>query len=209
MLKKWFFLKKKCKKSSAPTRNLIVSVPMFWSTGNHWGLQEDTHYCPNVTCWCVNCQLICMQKLHQFPVCFIYEESLQIDMSTGPNAVDVSTVSSFVCRRSTFALYCSQFDRKTHTIVPIQHVDVSTVSLSVCRRCTFEMLPLCFIYEESIPIRGVQNINMSKFCLADYLNPFSLLSCSQKYQNFLFRIMGSASSGIGYFGKNSLFWSKI
>ena len=66
---------------------------MFWSTGNHWGLQEDTHYCPNVTCWCVNCQLICMQKLHQFPVCFIYEESLQIDMSTGPNAVDVSTVS--------------------------------------------------------------------------------------------------------------------
>ena len=79
--------------SSAPTRNIIVSVPMFWSTGNHWGLQEDIHYCPNVTCWCVNCQLICMQKLHQFPVCFIYEEILQIDMSTGPNAVDVSTVS--------------------------------------------------------------------------------------------------------------------
>ena len=77
---------------------------MFWSTGNHWGLQEDTHYCPNVTCWCVNCQHICMQKLYQFPVCFIYEESLQIDMSTGPNAVDVSTVSSFVCRRSTFVL---------------------------------------------------------------------------------------------------------
>ena len=103
-------------------------------------------------------------------------------------------------------LYCSQFDRKTHTIVPIQHVDVSTVSLSVCRRFTFEMLPLCFIYEESIPIRGVQNINMSKFCLADYLNPFSLLSCSQKYQNFLFRIMGSASSGIGYFGQKLSFW---
>ena len=105
MLKKCIFFKKKCKKSSAPTRNLIVSVPMFWSTGNHWGLQEDTHYCPNVTCWCVNCQLICMQKLHQFPVCFIYEESLQIDMSTGPNAVDVSTVSSFVCRRSIFRLF--------------------------------------------------------------------------------------------------------
>ena len=98
------FFSKKCKNSSEPTRNLIVSVPMFWSTGNHWGLQEDTHYCPNVTCWCVNCQLICMQKLHQFPVCFIYEESLPIDMSTGPNAVDVSTVSSFVCRRSTFVL---------------------------------------------------------------------------------------------------------
>ena len=87
------FFSKKCKNSSEPTRNLIVSNPMFWSTGNHWGLQEDTHYCPNVTCWCVNCQHICMQKLYQFPVCFIYEESLQIDMSTGPNAVDVSTVS--------------------------------------------------------------------------------------------------------------------
>ena len=99
------FFSKKSKNSSAPTRNLIVSVPMFWSTGNHWGLQEDIHYCPNVTCWCVNCQLICMQKLHQFPVCFIYEESLPIDMSTGPNAVDVSTVSSFVCRRSTFRLF--------------------------------------------------------------------------------------------------------
>ena len=49
-------------------------------------------------------------------------------------------------------LYWSQFDRKTHTIVPIQHVDVSTVSLSVCRRCTFEMLPLCFRREESIQI---------------------------------------------------------
>ena len=43
-------------------------------------------------------------------------------------------------------LYCSQFDRKTHTIVPIQHVDVSTVSLSVCRRCTFQMFPFSFIY---------------------------------------------------------------
>ena len=56
-----------------------------------------------------------------------------------------------------------------------------------------------------IGIRGVKNINMSKFCLADYLNPFSLLSCSQKYQNFLFRIMGSASSGIGYFGQKLSF----
>ena len=35
---------------------------MFLNTGNHLGLQEDTHYCPNARCWCVNCQFICMQN---------------------------------------------------------------------------------------------------------------------------------------------------
>ena len=42
----------------------FVSISMFLNTVNHLGLQEDTHYCPNATCWCVNCQLICMQKVH-------------------------------------------------------------------------------------------------------------------------------------------------
>ena len=60
------------------------------------------------------------------------------------------------------------------------------------------------VFMVKMVIRGVQNINMSKFGLADYLNPFSWISSSQKYQNFLCRIMGSASSGIGYFGKNPI-----
>ena len=80
---------------------------MFLSTGNHLGLQEDTHYCPNATCWCVNCQLICLQKVHLWNVptlLHIYEESIQIDMSTFPNSVDVSTVSSSVCRWWAFGL---------------------------------------------------------------------------------------------------------
>ena len=68
-------------------------------------------------------------------------------------------------------LYCSQFDRKTHTIVPIQHVDVSTVSLSVCRRCTFEMLPLCFRREESI------QIDMSTFPYAVDVSTVSSFVC--------------------------------
>ena len=81
---------------------------MFLNTGNHLGLQEDTHYCPNARCWCVNCQFICMQKVHQFPVCFIYEESLQIQ-NTGPNAFDVSTVSISVSKRCTFGLFPACF----------------------------------------------------------------------------------------------------
>ncbi len=81
---------------------------MFLNTVNHLGLQEDTHYCPNATCWCVNCQFICMQKVHQFPVCFIYEESLQIQ-NTGPNAFDVSTVSISVSKRCTFGLFPACF----------------------------------------------------------------------------------------------------
>ena len=60
-----------------------------------------------------------------------------------------------------------------------------------------------------VTIRGVQKINMSKVGLADYLNPFSMISSSQKYQNFVCRIMGSAAPGIGHFGQNSVFWSKI
>ena len=85
----------------------FVSISMFLNTVNHLGLQEDTHYCPNATCWCVNCQLICMQKVHlsNVPIFLhIYEEGIQIDVSTCPNAVDKSTVSSSVCRRSTFGL---------------------------------------------------------------------------------------------------------
>ena len=102
----------------------FVSIPMFLNTGNHLGLQEDTHYCPNARCWCVNCQFICMQKVHQFPVCFIYEGSLQIQ-NTGPNAFDVSTVSISVSKRCTFGLFpaCFIYEesicRKTCQLVPM------------------------------------------------------------------------------------------
>ena len=160
MQKNAFFFKK-MQNSSAPTRNLIVSVPMFWSTGNHWGLQEDTHYCPNVTCWCVNCQLICMQKLYQFPVCFIYEESLQIDMSTGPNAVDVSTVSLMHLWTVPSLLHIW----REHTDRP--------VNLSQCWWCVncqhicqqkmrLWTVPSCFIYEQSI--YAERHVNLSQCC---------------------------------------------
>ena len=134
---------------------------MFWSTGNHWGLQEDTHYCPNVTCWCVNCQHICMQKLYQFPVCFIYEESLQIDMSTGPNAVDVSTVSLMHLWTVPSLLHIW----REHTDRP--------VNLSQCWWCVncqhicqqkmrLWTVPSCFIYEQSI--YAERHVNLSQCC---------------------------------------------
>ena len=121
---------------------------MFLNTGNHLGLQEDTHYCPNARCWCVNCQFICMQKVHQFPVCFIYEGSLQIQ-NTGPNAFDVSTVSISVSKRCTFGLFpasymkrvCMQKDMSTCP----NAFDVSTVSLSVSKRCTFGLFPASYM----------------------------------------------------------------
>ena len=117
---------------------------MFLNTGNHLGLQEDTHYCPNARCWCVNCQFICMQKVHQFPVCFIYEESLQIQ-NTGPNAFDVSTVSISVSKRCTFGLFPACFIYEESIQIDLSTCPnaggVSTVSISVSKRCAFGLFP--------------------------------------------------------------------
>ena len=140
---------------------------MFWSTGNHWGLQEDTHYCPNVTCWCVNCQHICMQKLYQFPVCFIYEESIQIDLSTCPNAGGVSTVSISVSKRCAFGLFpaASYMNRvsmqKDMSTCP-NAVVVSTVSIFVSMSQEFSgTIPWQTITNHSMPYLTMANHNKS------------------------------------------------
>ena len=107
-----------------------------------WRELTDRHVNWSQCCWCVNCQLICMQKVHlctapsltgrhtllsqsNMLMCqlsaYLYaegsplkcchfahiwrEHTEPIGMSTCPNAVDVSTVSSFVCRRSIFRLF--------------------------------------------------------------------------------------------------------
>ena len=141
---------------------------MFLNTGNHLGLQEDTDYCPNERCWCVNCQFICMQKVHQFPVCFIYEESLQIQ-NTGPNAFDVSTVS----KRCTFGLFpasymkrvCMQKDMSTCP----KAVVVSTVSIFVSMSQGFSRtIPWQTIIKHSMPYLTMANHNKSFHAIPDH-----------------------------------------
>ena len=142
-----------------------VSIPMFLNTGNHLGLQEDTHYCPNARCWCVNCQFICMQKVHQFPVCFIYEGSLQIQ-NTGPNAFDVSTVSISVSKRCTFGLFPACFIYE-ESMYAERHVNLSQCFWCVnCQLICQQKMHLwtvpSFIYEESM--FAERHVNLSQSC---------------------------------------------
>ena len=138
---------------------------MFLNTGNHLGLQEDTHYCPNARCWCVNCQFICMQKVHQFPVCFIYEGSLQIQ-NTGPNAFDVSTVSISVSKRCTFGLFPACFIYE-ESMYAERHVNLSQCFWCVnCQLICQQKMHLwtvpSFIYEESM--FAERHVNLSQSC---------------------------------------------
>ena len=149
---------------------------MFLNTGNHLGLQEDTHYCPNATCWCVNCQLICMQKVHQFPVCFIYEESLQIQntdkcqlvpmlsmcqlsayLSATDAPLDCSQLASYMKR------VCMQKDMSTCP----NAFDVSTVSISVSKRCTFGLFPASYMKRVCLQKESMfaeRHVNLSQSC---------------------------------------------
>ena len=140
-----------------------------------WREPTDTKYWSQCF-WCVNCQHICQQKMHLWTVpslLHIWREYMQKDMSTCPNAFDVSTVSLSVSKRCTFGLFpasymkrvCLQKDMSTCP----KAVVVSTVSIFVSMSQGFSRtIPWQTIIKHSMPYLTLANHNKSFHAIPDH-----------------------------------------